>query len=101
FVPGLGLLAVVVILIPIGTALLFPVTTSLVSRVAGAGEVGQTLGVQQAFGGIARMVGPMWGGAAFQHLSPGAPFWLSAALAAALLFYAVRFARLAPEPDSP
>ena len=35
------------------------------------------------------------------HLSPGAPFWLSAALAAALLFYAVRFARLAPEPDSP
>ena len=101
FVPGLGLLAVVVILIPIGTALLFPVTTSLVSRVAGAGEVGQTLGVQQAFGGIARMVGPMWGGAAFQHLSPGAPFWLSAALAAALLFYAVRFARLAPEPDTP
>jgi hypothetical protein len=43
----------------------------------------------------------MWGGAAFQHLSPGAPFWLSAALAAALLFYAVRFARLAPEPDTP
>lgn len=91
--PGLASLALAVLLVPVGTALLFPVTTSLVSRVAAPGEVGQTMGVQQAFGGIARMVGPMWAGAAFQHLSPGAPFWISSALALLLLPYAVRFAK--------
>ena len=77
--PGIPAFGLVVMLIPIGTALLFPSTTSLVSRVAERDEVGQTMGVQQAFGGVARMVGPMWAGAAFQHLSPAAPFWISAA----------------------
>ncbi|HSM50987.1 MAG TPA: MFS transporter [Thermoanaerobaculia bacterium] len=98
--PGLPALALVVLLVPVGTALLFPVTTSLVSRVAAPGEVGQTMGVQQAFGGIARMLGPMWAGAAFQHLSPGAPFWISAALALLLLPYAARFARGAETTDA-
>ena len=97
--PGLGSLALAVLLVPVGTALLFPVTSSLVSRVAATGEVGQTMGVQQAFGGIARMVGPMWAGAAFQHLSPAAPFWISSALALVLLPYAVRCARGPALPD--
>ena len=39
------------LLIPAGTSLLFPSTTSLISRYADPQEVGQTLGVQQAFGG--------------------------------------------------
>lgn len=91
--PGIPVFAVVVVLIPVGTALLFPSTTSLVSRVAERGEVGQTMGVQQAFGGVARMVGPMWAGAAFQHLSPASPFWISAALAAGLWLFATRLKR--------
>jgi len=101
FAPGLATLALVVLLVPIGTALLFPVTTSLVSRVAAPGEVGQTMGVQQAFGGIARMLGPMWAGAAFQHLSPAAPFWISSALALLLLPYAVLFAKGEAEEAAP
>lgn len=95
--PSIPLFGVVVVLIPVGTALLFPSTTSLVSRVADREEVGQTMGVQQAFGGIARMVGPMWAGAAFEHLAPSAPFWISALLSAGLWVFAVRISRQ-PEP---
>ena len=67
-------------LIPIGTALLFPVTTSLVSGRAPEGETGQILGVQQAFGGVARLVGPLWAGIAFQFIGIRAPFWICAAV---------------------
>lgn len=95
FSPAIALFGLAVLFIPIGTALLFPATTSLVSRFAVKSELGQTMGVQQAFGGIARMVGPMWAGAAFQHLSPSAPFWISAGLVAALVFWS---AGLAAEP---
>jgi len=75
--------ALAVFLVPVGTALLFPPTSSLVSRYAPKSEVGQTLGVQQAFGGVARLIGPVWAGWAFDHLSIGAPFWIASALMAA------------------
>lgn len=73
-----------ILLVPIGTALLFPATTALVSRHASSADTGQTMGVQQAFGGIARMAGPAWAGAAFQHLGIGSPFWLAAATMSAV-----------------
>lgn len=73
-------LAVVIALVPIGTALLFPATTSLVSRHSVRNETGQNLGVQQAFGGVARMTGPIWSTAVFQHIGISAPFWIAAAL---------------------
>jgi multidrug resistance protein len=82
-------LALVAILVPIGTALLFPATTSLVSRFAPAAEIGQTMGVQQAFGGFSRLVGPLWAGVAFQYVGIAAPFWLSAALMAGVLLFAL------------
>jgi MFS family permease len=44
---GFAGLAVVILLVPIGTALLFPATTSLVSRLSARRETGQNLGVQQ------------------------------------------------------
>jgi predicted MFS family arabinose efflux permease len=77
-------MALAVLLLPVGTALLFPVTTSLVSNRGQADETGLLLGVQQAFGGIARMVGPLWAGVAFQHLGIRSPFWLAAGLMVAV-----------------
>jgi multidrug resistance protein len=85
--PGIPSFAAVVLLIPVGTALLFPATTSLVSRHAERTEVGQTLGVQQSFGAVSRVVGPSWAGIAFQHLGIAMPFWIGSVLVlAALLF---------------
>ena len=78
-------LAAVIALMPIGTSLLFPATSSQVSHHAPVGHVGQALGVQQAIGGVARMLGPIWAGAAFQHLGLAWPFWLAAILMLAAL----------------
>jgi MFS family permease len=77
---NLVMLAGVIALIPIGTSMLFPATSSQVSHHAAAGHVGQALGVQQAVGGVARMLGPLWAGAAFQHMGVAWPFWLAAVL---------------------
>jgi multidrug resistance protein len=52
--------AVIVTLVPVGTALLFPSTTALVSGRSPRAEMGEIMGVQQLFGGIARFLGPIW-----------------------------------------
>jgi predicted MFS family arabinose efflux permease len=84
------LLALPIALMPIGTAFLFPATTSLVAGRGGRGRTGTVLGAQQAFGGVARMMGPLLAGVAFQHLGPGSPFWLASCLiVAAFVFSSV------------
>jgi MFS family permease len=84
-VPALIGLAVAVFLVPVGTALLFPATTSLVSRLSLRNETGQNLGVQQAFGGVSRMLGPIWATAVFQFVGISAPFWLASGLMVGVL----------------
>jgi MFS family permease len=73
FIPALGL-------VPIGTALLFPATTALLTHQAPDTERGQVLGVQQTFGGVARVLAPIGATAAFQALGVGVPFYLAAAV---------------------
>ncbi len=73
----LGLLALVIPLVPIGTALLFPATTSLMSRYSDANELGTTMGVAQTFSGLARVVAPLLATAAFQRLGHGWPFYIA------------------------
>jgi MFS family permease len=75
----IAVLALVALLSPVGTALLFPSTTALVSRRSPRHETGQVMGVQQSFGGVSRMVGPLWSGAAFQ-IGFAYPFWIASAL---------------------
>lgn len=73
-------LALAVLFVPVGTALLFPATTSLVSHRAPKDQTGLFLGVQQSFGGVSRMIGPLWSGAAFQHLGITVPFFMASGL---------------------
>jgi MFS family permease len=80
--------------IPAGTAFLFPCTTSLVSRHAAEGEVGQAYGVQQFFGGISQVLAPLWATAVFGHIGVAVPFWICATL---VLSTAVFSLRLPPE----
>jgi sugar phosphate permease len=75
--PSIPLLAVVIALVPIGTALLFPATTALVTHLAPDRERGQVLGVQQTFGGIMRVIAPIWATAAFQALGIAVPFYMA------------------------
>jgi len=87
--PNLVVYSAVLVLIPVGTALLFPATSALVSRFASRSDLGVVMSVQQAYGGLARLVGPIWAGAAFEGFGPGSPFFLCSGLAAATLVFAL------------
>jgi multidrug resistance protein len=74
-------LAIAIALIPLGTAFTFPCVTGMLSQVIPNHERGLYMGVQQTFGGLARVIGPIWAGFAFDYLGKGVPFYTGAALA--------------------
>jgi multidrug resistance protein len=78
--PNLWVLALIIPLVPIGTALLFPSTTSLMSHASDKHEVGATMGVAQMFAGISRVSAPLIATAAFQQIGPESPFLLAAGI---------------------
>lgn len=98
FVTNLLGLALIVICVPVGTALLFPATTSLVSRNTSRAETGQILGVQQSFGGVARMIGPLWAGFVYQEIGKRYPFWMAAVLMLSVSFLTLRLRRQEHRP---
>ncbi len=74
FAHSLGTLALAVGLLPLGTALLFPCVSALLSRVVPATERGMYLGLQQTFGGAARCIAPISFGYLFDRAGHPAPF---------------------------
>jgi multidrug resistance protein len=98
-------LAVSIALLPLGTAFTFPCVTSLLSRVISANERGLYMGVQQTFGGLGRIIVPLWAGFAYDRFGKTVPFFTSSMLVviAIVLSYRVNVARNArtiPEPVS-
>lgn len=89
--PSIAVLALIIPLVPMGTALLFPATTSLLSHAADPQEVGTTMGVAQTFAGIARVLAPIFGTILFQRISINAPFLAGGAIVALVAFVAFRF----------
>jgi multidrug resistance protein len=95
------MLALVFPLVPIGTALLFPATTSLMSRNSDASELGTTMGVAQTFAGLARVAAPLLATTAFQRLGHGWPFYIAGGYVALVSLMAFRMPHVravAPEP---
>lgn len=86
-------LALAVALIPLGTAFTFPCVTALLSHIISPHERGLYMGVQQTFGGMARVLAPLWAGFAWDHLGVGVPFWTSALMVGAALLLGLRLAR--------
>jgi multidrug resistance protein len=87
---SLWTLAAVIPLVPIGTALLFPSTTSLMSRHSDPRELGATMGVAQTFAGFARVAAPLLATAAFQRLGHAWPFYLAGGCVAVVGILAFR-----------
>ncbi len=73
-------LALVIPFVPVGTALLFPATTALMSRKSDREELGTIMGVAQTFGGISRVVAPLAATFVFGHFGHVAPFYLAGAV---------------------
>lgn len=91
--PGVWWLALILPTVPVGTALLFPSTTSLLSSAAEAGELGTTMGVAQTFAGLARVVAPILGTIAFQRLGVDAPFLFGGVIVAGVAWVAYRYVK--------
>jgi MFS family permease len=78
-------LAISVALVPLGTAFTFPCVTSMLSRVISSRERGLYMGVQQTFGGLARVVVPLWAGFSYDHFGRSVPMFTSAGLVLATI----------------
>ena len=89
FVHNYVLLAITIALIPLGTAFTFPCVTSLLSRVIPASERGLYMGVQQTFGGLSRVIVPLWAGYSYDHFGRPIPFLTSATLVALTLLIGI------------
>jgi multidrug resistance protein len=101
FIPYLPL-ALAVALLPLGTAFTFPCVTALLSRVIPSSERGLYMGVQQTFGGTARVLFPVAAGWAFDRY-PGLPFMVSAALVAGTILLGLgmeEYTRPKREPEA-
>lgn len=83
-------LAIDCVALSIGTGIFQPTVLSLISEVASDAEQGITLGVNQSLSAFARVLGPLWGGFAFEYLGYPFPFITGAAFTF-LIFLAAIF----------
>ena len=86
---SITILVLIMPLVPIGTALLFPSTTALMTRGADREETGTVMGVAQTFGGVSRVAAPLMATAAFE-VNIWFPFVLAAAVVAIAMIMAFR-----------
>jgi len=91
--PSVWALVFIIPLVPIGTALLFPSATSLLSRASDPRELGTTMGVAQTFAGVSRVIAPIAGTFLFQVWGMHAPFTIGGAIMLAVSWMAYRFVR--------
>jgi MFS family permease len=78
--PGYGWLFPVMGLLAVGSALVNPCLSALVSVHAPPQRLGAVLGAYQAFGSLGRIVGPALGGWLFTRLGPGASYGTAAGM---------------------
>jgi multidrug resistance protein len=94
--PALVLFVFFLVLVPVGTALLFPASTSLVSQRIDRHEQGLVMGAQQTFRGIMSIIGPVGATVVFDKLGHGIPFLCAAAIVSVALVLAFRERRDEP-----
>jgi len=62
------------------TGFIWPTTGAIAANQVSEQEQGQLAGVNVALGGLMAMLGPLWAGAVYDQVMPGAPFWMGAIL---------------------
>jgi DHA1 family tetracycline resistance protein-like MFS transporter len=80
FTPPVAPLLLALGAIAFGQGITSPVLSSLISKSSGAHEHGGVLGVSQSVGSLARILGPVWGGALFDYAGPAGPYVTTALL---------------------
>ncbi|MEK6283592.1 MAG: MFS transporter [Acidobacteriota bacterium] len=83
---NLLMLGIAVALIPLGTAFTFPCVTALLSRVIAPRQRGLYMGMQQTYGGVARIIAPLFFGWSFDSLGVSSPYFFSSAFILGTIF---------------
>jgi MFS family permease len=96
--PNLVFLALSVALLPLGTAFTFPCVTALLSRVIHSADRGLYMGLQQAYGGVSRIIAPLAAGFAFDTLGMGVPFFAAAVVVLATISLGLGLDQYAKRP---
>lgn len=86
----ISLMWLFVVFISIGLALINPTILSLISKLSSPDEQGEILGVNQSMGSLGRVVGPVWGGIAFNTFGYGYPFWTASIFTLIALYFGIR-----------
>ena len=95
---NLWMLAIAVALIPLGTAFTFPCVTSMLSRVISPRDRGLYMGMQQTYGGVARVIAPLFFGWSFDTLGVSSPYFFASAFIVATLLLSPNIAQVAKKP---
>ncbi len=82
---GWWLLVPALALLVVGQGVLAPTLASAVSARSPERARGESLGIQQAAGGLARVTGPVLAGVLFDRVGPAAPYYVGAGLVTAAL----------------
>jgi len=95
---NIWMLGIAVALIPLGTAFTFPCVTALLSRVISPRERGLYMGMQQTYGGAARIIAPLFFGWTFDTLGVSSPYFFASAFIVATLFLSPQIKQTTAKP---
>jgi predicted MFS family arabinose efflux permease len=92
----------VCILLNFGTAILQPTLLAMISKISSENEQGIILGTNQSLSAFARMLGPLWGGFAFEYLGYQIPFLTGALFTFFIFLFSIfYFSKHINVPKSP
>lgn len=95
---NLWMLGIAVALIPLGTAFTFPCVTALLSRVISPRERGLYMGMQQTYGGVARVIAPLFFGWSFDTLGVSSPYIFASVFIVATIFLSPQLTLVTQKP---
>jgi len=99
--PSIPFLALSLAMVPLGAAFTFPCVTGLLSQIVPQHERGLYMGVQQTFGGVARIFAPLYAGWAFDHLGHGVPYFTASVVVLLTIFLGLDMEKYrAPSPTA-
>ena len=87
----------VMALLAFGNSIATPILTALVSELAPENERGELIGVYQSVGSLGRIFGPNIGGALFNSVSAGAPYFAGGAIMMIAFVFSLKLHGVQPE----
>ncbi len=95
---NLVVLCVALIILATGSGINNPSNSSLLSKLAPADETGGVMGIGQSMSTLGRILGPITGGYLFDHMGPGSPYFVGAAVMTVACLLSLKLPRIQKVP---